>query len=56
MLDKEADSVTGYYSPKSRMAAQIYQAARQLARFSEKGFRGGQLCRLERTEAVRLGS
>ncbi|MCY7033252.1 DEAD/DEAH box helicase [Streptococcus sanguinis] len=40
MLDEEADSVQAVITAPSReLAAQIYQAARQLARFSEKEIR-----------------
>ena len=40
MLDEEADSVEAVITAPSReLAAQIYQAARQLARFSEKEIR-----------------
>ncbi|EGF08756.1 DEAD/DEAH box family ATP-dependent RNA helicase [Streptococcus sanguinis SK1057] len=41
MLDEEADSVQAVITAPSReLAAQIYQAARQLASFSEKEIRG----------------
>ena len=40
MLDEEADSVQAVITAPSReLAAQIYQAARQLASFSEKEIR-----------------
>ncbi len=49
MLDEEADSVQAVITAPSReLAAQIYQAARQLASFSERGDSGGQLCRWDR--------